>query len=316
MKHNQTPVFNNFIVLSIFCASIFSNNILAGDISQDNTKLPSTLVESYTNPLLKIHQKITIDSFESLRQSISIFKAAPVTIVFMDIDNTLIKPFFWTLCLSIEDRNIKVSEFFRRDREKIDFNEYKELREFLTFLDSNQRIYGRLPTEASVLDFIHDLNNEKVILVGLTARDMKYHKTTYKNLLKLGIDFIELSYLKDLEIIVNENSLLRKGIFYTGNHGKKIEYIPFLVDNITEYLGINGPVAVFHIDDNENEIRAFSGYNIQRWQGNQPMQIWPIHYKKCEKLINRIISDPKIARLLDDEIKALYDMFKNSQKLE
>jgi hypothetical protein len=120
---------------------------------------------------------------------------------------------------------------------------------------------------------IRDLQNKKIPMTALTARDAYYHTQTEKQLSRFGISFAKSSPFENRIIKGCEHI---NGIIYTNGTSKGIVSEFLLEDAVLEVDDQRG-----YLDEIEADINTFNA-TMQKELGLEPIQFIGLHYTKCE----------------------------------
>lgn len=284
--------------------------------------------------LINVHVNATdIEHLRASTASVTIFPTAHISsfrqinvdkmmrfpgtmIVFVDIDETLITRQYLFSYLSLDQQREILARYFLTESSSFilpagsNEEEVKEYKDFMmrlyTFIDD--QLTHHVHTEFGIPNILDSFKEKKAIVIGLTARKKCTDKRTEHTLRELGLDFGKLSNLVGINIDFDDSSALKNGIIYTGNEFYKASYCLRAAKIIADLLRLPEPVCIFHFDDNEEEIAAFTPEVICANGVYANCVVCPVNY------INRRYhldpNDPLVMILLCDEIENLCTHFR------
>lgn len=183
-----------------------------------------------------------------------------VAIAFFDIDLTLICQKGILPYLDDDTRLHYLVKFLHSKKSDLTYEELSDFNAFVTEAIASAK-WDVEVVEDSVLSLLEEMKKQGVLIFGLTSRKFRIADKTDKSLVQLGINFREgCVFNSNINACFDEGGTMgfQNGIFYTGNALKKAEFIPFIVTTLQDNFKMKGPFAVYHFDDNKNEIDAFS----------------------------------------------------------
>ena len=165
------------------------------------------------------------------------------TIVFFDIDNTLIMPV----------DGLGSDQHFYFIRQRLEEN-YKISREEASkkaeqIWNLSQRKIKTKPVELSTPELIANLQKNKAKLFALTARTFSIADITREQLWQNGIDFARQSLVTNEPLIIDDHSVYTQGIVYQGEGNDKGK-------TLLKFLAMFNlkPKKIVFVDDKEHNV--------------------------------------------------------------
>jgi hypothetical protein len=249
-------IFMGSICLMSLSASLFSANALKRPPEGIANPAPKKRMKGSENITFKPAEEIR--SFDDVKVC-DLIAENGATIVFVDIDGTLMRNALWFDNLHDDDKGELIDDFYLSSQSKVISRDHALFREFLLNRDLNDLAQVLVDNSAPAL--LAKLKESGAIIVALTARHSQISEETKAELLSLGIDFAKLSGMDKTEFKgVGEGAGFIDGIYYTNFHGNqylKAQVIVGLTNRIQKKLGLKGPFKIGHLDDNIEEIDAF-----------------------------------------------------------
>lgn len=229
-----------------------------------------------------IDELVEIYRFDELNQKCMIAPKGR-TVVFMDLDETLVRRKSLFFLLSQEQRKKALAEFCQWGRDELKLHP-TDLSWFEYCIEQAKDPGFRHSSwmsdmafvEPSILSWIKQLRQEGALIFGLTARKPSVAERTQKSLDNLGIVF-------------DQNR-----IFYTGNKRRKVFVIRELINS-------EGALTKAYLIDN-------SKVEIEACKRRGDPQIEPILYSGYSVHTQPLLDDPKIIR------QDLWRLYQNCMK--
>lgn len=290
----------------------FINQALGLKINTENFNTTEMQVEEKKrSPVFVQKNKIEIRPYREINSITAIsadeiMGAHGTTIVFWDLDFTLVRPKYLISNISPEERKVFINKFTHGSLEDVNHKDHAFAQEFLKFLNTDNRFMEVVRIEYANQELMQELHQRGALIVGLTARKKEAAAFSDWSLRKLGIDFMKLSNLGDYLLDFDENAALINGIFYTGHSDDKVTFIPDLASDICRQLGKAGPYTVWHFDDNEKEIHAFSKCDPSNYETEDDYIITPV-YSRTHDIMLALLQQNM--QFLEQEVAELYQVF-------
>jgi hypothetical protein len=287
---------SNLHVIRAYFIVLFALNLSVSTQASDLKRQCSSTDHEDAPPLKKF--KVTIEDPKVIT-SLSELNAKNLkavegtTIVFFDLDKTLVKEEYMLFELSQQDQLLFIKEYLKS-------NYSSDFWYFIIDKQNQSDKFNHVLMEETTYEFYQELQKQNIILLGLTARPLFAAKLTNENLKSLNIDFSQSSALNNTTITFPPKVGLQDGIFYTGNLGKKIDYIDYIIKVLIRKIeNLSGPFTVYHLDDNKDEINSFATKILNDVEFN--IKIQPIEYNAYEILWENTDLDA-----INSEIELLY----------
>lgn len=299
------------VLLCILFSALFSNiSLYAAEMSSKrpgaeiDDPRPTKRVKSTILPATEIasFDDIEVDEFVASNE---------ITIIFFDIDNTLMRNELWFDHFGPEQQATLIDNFLTLNLLNISQREKNAFRRFLSNRDQNN--LPQVLVEKSAPSLLLEFKKAGAIIIGLTARHSDLAAKTRKDLMKLGIDFTILSNLGDLQWQgEGDGQGLDNGIYFTNFHGNKIPKAnilsQYLIKDIIRELNLKGTFKIYHFDDNVAEITPFENLTFVEVDSDQEkIVIEPCHYVAHDELWEEVWDEQQ---QIYDELSSLYDEFK------
>jgi hypothetical protein len=250
-------------------------------------------------PAVRVLPAITLNALRD-RKVDSIIAPNGTTVILVDLDRTLVQQKHLFMHLDEATKAATVASFYNNDCFEGSEEDFGFFQEYISathqFLTPYSKQFVEDYVEADAPEYFAELHAKGAVIIGLTARKFLVADETDKSLRKLRFDFGKLSGLTGLTL---SNGLfkLQNGVCYTGNAGRKVNAIPTILETIVhQLLNKQGPYNVYHWDDNDDEIGAFSPENPPKNLTAHPVTIQPFHYMAYELLIG-----PKVLSVMDGD---------------
>lgn len=279
---------------------------LKRNIDRDEDSSPVSKKAKATIKVLPLKQIKTIEEIKADE----IVAREGTTIVFWDLDGTLIRPKYLIHNLHTDDRVEPLNYFLKGALCDEKHVEHAKAKEFEEYINKSDKRFELIIMEEASKELIEELHKLGAINVGLTARPVSMASITESTLKKFDIDFKMLSKLGNSQQKYGPDASLINGIFYTSNIKRKINHIPDIIRDIAEKLKLVGPFTSFHVEDNEDEISPFRTFDTNSKQVSEDLIITPIFYRAHDILIHFADQTP----LFGKELTEFYQDFlkKNS----
>lgn len=296
---NSSIKINLAIIFLLASTAILSAGM---DVDQQNcTILPVRTISS----LLEINEN-------SLR-------ANGLTIVTFDLDGVIFK--YKEFVPHLPDDSLKA--FLGKLKQKQPAITEEEINAFFVWLRTDRRFYETYLLESIIPELIENLYRKNIVIIGLTARKNIIANLTNFSLMAEGINLAKTSGIPDWHGAIKNTGkgsvYLEKGVIYTGNMIHKAEILPLVADIILSSRSIEYPhqknvvlpVTMYHIDDSEAEIKAFSAEYIKPYKLTYPLTIQPIHNQCYALYANHHCQQPKFVENTIKTLEELFDSFKS-----
>ncbi len=268
---------------------------------------------------------INLESFEDRNNSDLSFPqitSAGTNIILYDLDATLVRPKYHLYNFDLEDQNKLLDKFYEGEYSTLEngsIEEFTKFRKYLTTIDIfSHPSLQKVLVEPCAKDIILSLERQGAFQIAITARSFEYADYSYKSLKNLGIDFAELSGLKNEILPTKDQHIgIKNGIVSTGNVERKVEFVPLIVNLLKQNKDIKEPINIHYVDDSELEVDAFQQHPIKT-NTTIPVQIQSYLYSKHDKFIDGLIANPQIiydqlTEMLEDYRKSMQVAAKNAQ---